>query len=352
MPDLYRSLRGAGASNFGIVTSFTLEAFPQPNTAGLWGGTKSFSWDKVPDLLKLNYKFTTESMDLDPEAAIINIFGYLQPYDAWWGIYSYRHTTHANPLTWPQAFQPYERLEGLPETTNIGIQPLSNITLEMAQSSPVGDRNIYGTFTYRPSIALEQKLIDLFREEANSVKNIPEFLPAAFQQPVSRNVVKKMRKRGGNALGIADSGEKGPLTVFTVSWKWKHASDDESSYAAYYSFIKKAEAMAKEMGAWHPYKYINYAEATQDVWAGHGERTVKELRRMQRKVDPDGVFAKGGLGGGYFKLNGMPTGRTLDVSSELADGQKCGLQGVPVTRCSCKPPSPFSLLLSDSLRSD
>lgn len=320
-PNLYRSLRGAGASNFGIVTAFTIETFVQLNSAGIWGGSKIFSWDKVPQLLKLNYKFTTTSLDLDPDVSLINTFGYMQPYDVWWSLPIYRHAAHENPSTWPEHFQPYEKIEGVPNATKIGIQPLSNITLEMSQSTPDGDRNIYGTFTYHPSIALEQKVLDLFVEEANSVKNISEFLPVAVMQPLSRTMIKHMKKRGGNALGIAQSGVKGSLIIFSTSWKWKQASDDERSYAAYYRFMEKAEAVAKEMGLWLPYKYINYAEATQDVWAGYGEENLRELRRVQREVDPNGVFARGGLGGGYFKLNDLPEkGRKSGGGSGKGDG--------------------------------
>lgn len=265
-----------------------------------------FSWEKVPELLKLNYKFTTESMDLDPDVATINTYVYWQPYEVWLGIHIYRHTTHTNPNTWPEPFEPYEKVNAVPNTTYIRIEPLSNITLAMAQSSPEGDRNIYGTFTYYPSIELEQKILQLFREQADSVKNMSDFLPAAVMQPISRTMIQKMKKRSGNALGLADSGEEGPLTIFSASWKWNQRSDDERSYAAYYRFMEGAEATAKEMGLWHPYKYINYAEATQDPLAGYGEENLRELRRVQRAVDPDGVFAKGGLGGGYFKLNDMP----------------------------------------------
>lgn len=58
-PELFFALRGAGASNFGIVTSFTLEAFSPRNPAGLWDVVKTYSWDKLPKLLDLHHKFYT-----------------------------------------------------------------------------------------------------------------------------------------------------------------------------------------------------------------------------------------------------------------------------------------------------
>lgn len=321
-PDLYRSLRGAGASNFGIVTSFTMEAIAPSNPAGVWRGFKSFSWDKVPELLKLNYKVAAESMDLDPDVAVINLFLYSQVYGQWFGYNMLTHLIHTDPSTWPETFQPYERLEGVPHTTFVGVKPLSNITVDAGQGSPHGDRNVYGTFTYHPSLDLDRELVELFKEEGSRVHDVPEAVLALSKQPISRSAIKHMKKRGGNALGIADSGETGPLVVLGVMWKWTHASDDERIYAAYHRFMDKAEAAAKRMGLWHPYKYINYAEATQDVWTGYGEQSLKELRRVQRQLDPDGVFAKGGLAGGYFKLNDMPHKQTTHGGKAKAEWTK------------------------------
>ena len=319
-PDLYRSLRGAGASNFGIVTYFTMESFVPPNPAGIWGGSKFFRWEELPQYLKLNYNLTTNSMELDPDVAGWNNFAYIQAYDLWFGGAQMRHAAHTNASTWPEAFQPYQELEGLPQATSIDIKPLSNITLEIAQSSPSGYRNIYGTFTYCPSVGLEAKVLNIFREEASQVKNMTGFLPAVSIQPISHTAIKNMKKRGGNTLGLADNANQGPLMIISTSWAWKDASDDERSYVAYHRFMEKAEATAKEMGVWHPYKYINYAEATQDVWSGVGEENLRELRRVQRIVDPEGVFTKGGLASGYFKLNGPPKG-------EKGTKEECGRMG-------------------------
>jgi hypothetical protein len=58
-PELFFALRGAGSSNFGIVTSFTLESFSPLNPAGLWDVVKAYSWDMLPKLLDLHHKYYT-----------------------------------------------------------------------------------------------------------------------------------------------------------------------------------------------------------------------------------------------------------------------------------------------------
>ena len=71
-------------------------------------------------------------------------------------------------------------------------------------------------------------------------------------------------------------------------------------------FLGKGETLAKELGIYHPYKYVNYAEGFQDVVSGYGEENVKGLQKVQRKYDPEGIYAKGGFAGGLFKLNDKP----------------------------------------------
>ena len=85
--------------------------------------------------------------------------------------------------------------------------------------------------------------------------------------------------------------------------------------------MEKAEAEAKRRGLWHRFKYANYAEEGQDVWGGYGDK--KWLVELQRRVDPEGVFAEGGLAGTGFKLgkkglgNVKEEGRRAEGKSEL-----------------------------------
>jgi hypothetical protein len=62
----------------------------------------------------------------------------------------------------------------------------------------------------------------------------------------------------------------------------------------------KAIALAKEMGVHHRFIYQNYANQTQDVFAGYGDKNRKRLMEVQKKYDPEGLFAR--LQPGYFRL--------------------------------------------------
>lgn len=63
---------------------------------------------------------------------------------------------------------------------------------------------------------------------------------------------------------------------------------------------EKAIAWAKERGMHDRYLYQNYADISQDVFAGYGEENLKKLREISKRYDPDQVFQR--LQPGYFKL--------------------------------------------------
>jgi FAD/FMN-containing dehydrogenase len=287
--------------NFGIVTSFTYETIPLPNPAGLWDANKFYSFDKVPELVQAWHTVQTESLPKDLDIGGFNVYAYVQPYEGWFVIDRYVHTVHTDASSWPEIFAPFEKIDAVPDTTHISVQPYSNITAELAAASPHGKRNVYATFTHFPSVELTTKLVEIFQEEVAPIKAVEDLLPCLVLQPLAQNSVTLMSKNGGNALGLKSS--DGTLVILSISWSWKSAADDAVVYAAYHKFFERAEAVAKEMGLWHRYKYANYAQASQDVWAGYGEESVERLRKVQREVDPKGVFAKGGLGGAGFKLN-------------------------------------------------
>jgi hypothetical protein len=88
--------------------------------------------------------------------------------------------------------------------------------------------------------------------------------------------------------------------VISISPFWENAEDDAAVRAVFERFVDRSEALAKEMGLWNRWIYQNYADISQDVFAGYGEENRAKLLSIQQKYDPTGVFSK--LQPGYFKL--------------------------------------------------
>lgn len=74
-PDLFRALKG-GSNNFGIVTRFDLETYPQGQ---LWGGFIAYPSSIVPQILSAFEGFM-QSAKSDPYAEIICAIGYVGAY--------------------------------------------------------------------------------------------------------------------------------------------------------------------------------------------------------------------------------------------------------------------------------
>jgi FAD/FMN-containing dehydrogenase len=313
-PSLSTSLRGAGQSQFGIVTSFIYPMVKLPNPAVLWEARRMYSWDKVPALLELHYDYYTVGIPNDPDVGGWNCFGYNPAYDMWFVMDEYVHTTHSDPDTFPPVYQKYADIEPIPDVpVSMGIKPYSNISFEIAVSSPAGGRNIYGTFCFKPDVALSQRILDILKEEIEVVRKlVPDLQPNVVYQPLSTNTMSLMTD---NAVGLSAAG--GPLVLVNIAWRWEQAANDTIVYETYYRFVERAEEAAKAVGMWHPFKYANYAEETQDLWAGYGAESVERLRKVQREVDPKGIFTRGGFAGKGWKVNERVVEKKTARKSEL-----------------------------------
>jgi hypothetical protein len=88
--------------------------------------------------------------------------------------------------------------------------------------------------------------------------------------------------------------------VLSISPKWDRAEDDAIIQESFTKFMDRSVALAKDMGLHHPWIYQNYANISQDVFAGYGAENRQRLKDIQGKYDPERMFAK--LQPGYFKL--------------------------------------------------
>ena len=82
--------------------------------------------------------------------------------------------------------------------------------------------------------------------------------------------------------------------------RWNYAADDDAVQHTAANILQRSVALAKEMGVYHRFIYQNYANYTQDVFAGYSPENRKRLIQIQRRYDPDKVFER--LQPGYFKL--------------------------------------------------
>lgn len=196
-PDLYFALRGGG-NNFGIVTRFDLETFPQGN---LWGGMRFHAPATFPSLLTALNNFAIANLG-DLDAALIVAFALFNG--------SYTASTdleYAKPVPNPPVFKEFLGVQSVSST--LRLTSLTDLATELKAVNPSGFREIYMTATFKVSTQLTTKILEIWKDEVERIKDAAGILPALVLQPITKRVIEKFGKNGGNALGIAEG--DGPL---------------------------------------------------------------------------------------------------------------------------------------------
>ena len=287
-PDLYWALRGGG-NNFGIVTRFDMETFPQ---AGMWGGMMTTAMDTNDTLLDAFVDFAYNAPQ-DVDSCMLTAFCWVKDY----GVYLVStHLAYARPVENPAIFENYTSIPTV--DTQVKLNDMVGLTKELNESNPNGLRQKWFTATFKVSREMVQIPFDVYLEEMEAIKDVEGVLPALIYQPITTDVISRFAKNGGNCLGIEES--EGPLLNINIAIMWKNAADDGLIEGAAKRVIDRSMEKAEEIGMAHRYLYQNYADISQDVFGGYGEENRQRLREISLKYDPDQVFQK--LQPGYFKL--------------------------------------------------
>lgn len=84
---------------------------------------------------------------------------------------------------------------------------------------------------------------------------------------------------------------------------WGKSENDSTIYSFAQSWTDRSTSEAEAGGLFHPWQYINYAAPFQDPFSSYGEANKLRLQKIQRSIDPSGIFTSQGLVRGSFKLN-------------------------------------------------
>ncbi|KFY43930.1 hypothetical protein V494_01751 [Pseudogymnoascus sp. VKM F-4513 (FW-928)] len=292
LPDLYFALRGGG-NNFGIVTRFDLNTFPQGK---LWGGAQTFLY--TPETAAgLNNAFNWLAINghEDPYAHIILAYAYVQSADMY--VIS-SDLQYGKPVENPPMLQNFTSVPGTVVANSLRVASLSELTVELNNSNPGGFRQSYWTLMTGNSPTLMADILAIYQEETNSVKDAADLVFSCIFQPVGTNLAPLFARNGGNALGIDLT--KGPLILLNLAVSWSSEADDTRIYAALRNIVNRSNTAAHAAGLGNAYVYQNYAAAEQDVFGSYGAKNLAKLRAVSKKYDPSGVWQK--LQPGYFKI--------------------------------------------------
>lgn len=183
---------------------------------------------------------------------------------------------------------------------------MSQVTSIIDAMCPPGFRNSWASISYKASKGLDAFVVKLLEETIEKVKNVESLSLPVTLQGISKMAIQEGIKNGGNAIGLEP--DDGPLTIVHLPWMWQKKEDDELMRSVQKEFIEKAQIEAQNRGVFLPFRYINYAADWQEPEPFEGyARKFDWLKKVQRRYDPEGVFTKGGLARGWWKLNEKAT---------------------------------------------
>jgi len=303
--DLYWALRGGG-NNFGVVTNFKLNAFPQGD---LWGGQRMYTEDQFTGVLDAISEFAITGSPKDLDAAQIVVRAHLD--DSKWytdllqtfasapglGKLAFANLHYAKPIANAPVFAPWANLTSIDDTT--GFRPMSGMADLLNQGAPApGAFETWWGISLKMDRSLLTFVIDTFYEQEATVADVEKILLIMAIQPITTSAMKAMQKNGGNALGLNPSG--GPYFVLNFNAAWNDATDESKYHHVINNVIQIVKAEAKKRGLDNDFMYLNYASEYQDPIGSYGAANKARLQSISKKYDPTQVFQH--LQPGGFKV--------------------------------------------------
>ncbi|ETS78822.1 hypothetical protein PFICI_08675 [Pestalotiopsis fici W106-1] len=282
--DLFWALRGGGA-NFGVVTSVSVDVFPQGPS---WYNFQLFNLGDIKSVMQ-RLDYLTRNMPTDLQMIATNL--------AW--------------SPWRKEFVLSDRIVSLSENVMETMQMDTNAydpcldtplpaeehlyrrtTFEMAQVMDIvnedGFFNFFGSMTVKSGVEINLIVADIFQEEASKITNIPGIQVYIVYNPLTTPTIKKMTRRGGNTLRIQET--DGPLTIINFNMRWSQDADTTRMREFLRRTLRRVKDASEKTGTDHPYLFLNHCYEEQTPLLSYGAENIKRLHRIREDLDPDGVF--------------------------------------------------------------
>ncbi|KAK8062551.1 hypothetical protein PG997_014648 [Apiospora hydei] len=290
--DLFLALKGGG-NNFGIVTHFTMRAFP---CSTIWGGGAMLPHAIMPKAAEAIVDFVKRVPD-DPDTNLVcmlckltpkpntivaalyaNMAGVVEPpiLDKW--------------LAFPEIWKSHKEdtILGLLDTTEQAKQYYGN----------------WFTMCFKNDAAIIMKAAELHDSLVLDLQDHIEdgdFKTQCVFQPLPLSFIQRSADAGGNIMGMEQHKSDGIIWGFHVMVK----TTQLEAWALprlrrVYEALREYAISVDGLLNWTT---ANYAHPIQEVFQSYGEANVKKMKDVAKKYDPNGVFQY--LCPGGFKISAV-----------------------------------------------
>jgi len=281
-PDLWLALKG-GSSNFGIVTRFDIAAY---EIAEIWAGVIAFPYSTETIRAQASgfHDFMAPE-NFDPAAAMDLILYYAG------GNLSVENALYyTEPIANPKIFHPFTSMAGAVENT-VAFKSVSAMTTELGTTLPPSViRSFQLTYSFHnPSVEQFGQIFDSFTNAITALSDVAGLQVQFLLQPLPVT-------NGTNSFGQIPG--QTDLVLSNLGAAWSSTDDDAAVRATLTAIMNAHEKMLQAAGLSIPFKYLNYADISQDVIASYGAASQANLKAVSKKYDPRGLFQYS-MPGGY-----------------------------------------------------
>ncbi|KAJ7082665.1 FAD dependent oxidoreductase [Mycena belliarum] len=279
-PDLFFALKG-GMNNFGIVTKFTLQTFPQGQ---VWGGLITYTVAHLPAVAAAVAKFA--STVEDPKAGLLPTWNFLLGQPGVSNLLFYDGSTPPEGL--------FDDFLAIPHLTmDVSTRDFLSLVKSAPSNATSGSR---GAFHTVPLLSFSSTMLAAIHNETTFWGDKLALAGAAFISYDVEPFLPTLYSHNTNATAFPPTRDAGYLPL-NLYFAWGPATSDEIFHAAlrrsaaHLTQVALAEGQAIADAPLYP----NYALFDTPLERMYGAN-VERLRAIKGRVDPKNVM---GLAGGF-----------------------------------------------------
>ncbi|KAF5000212.1 hypothetical protein FGRMN_1933 [Fusarium graminum] len=289
-PDLAVALRGSG-SQFGVVTKFTVKAYPMGK---VWGGTRLYDGKKSDEIFAAMHKFIPNS-NQDTKAAII-VTDLIITGGSKLNLLFFFYDGEKPPTSGP--FADLLKIKSTTSDTKTRSYP-DLLKSNGAGVSLLNSRISFRTVTIpywaaKPKIYAEitAKMAEITGPYFKNIQGLASQCSVDFQ-PLPASIGKETEKRGGNAIGFTANDPDRVLLEIQCAWTDKNLDETVRDFSRdLTSWIEQKlpewlEEQGEPMDSYLPL-FMNDAMSDQNVTGSY--KDYAKFKALQLEADPEGVL--------------------------------------------------------------
>ncbi|KAF7538707.1 hypothetical protein G7054_g2752 [Neopestalotiopsis clavispora] len=288
--DLWKALKG-GASNFGIVTRFDIQAFEQGN---IYGG------------LVIHPNSATEQVVTAFSNFVDNIVNYQlgSCFSFWSWVAGSNDTVIISALhdtTGTVNASAYAEYAAIEPTVSSTLREDTHLSFAKELEFAKGNQNVWFAITVKNDPEILRFIVgqhNAFINNWQEATGDETFSLYTVFQPLPKILFDHSVERGGNVLGM--DREQANSVLFQVFMVFTGAELEDKAREHLVSYRENVRQRSLETGTDVDFAYINYADKTQDPITTYGKENVAFLQEVSAKYDPEQVLQTRVPGG--FKL--------------------------------------------------